>query len=64
MPIHAHIAQPLTKLTKKNITFHWTDQCQQALDTLISILLDDPNLTQPDPSRLVFKSPVKSGFFA
>jgi hypothetical protein len=51
IPDYAHITRPLTELTKKNITFCWTDQCRQALDTLISILLDDPNLTQPDPSR-------------
>jgi hypothetical protein len=51
IPDYAHLARPLTELTKKNITFRWTDQCRQALDTLINILLDDPNLTQPDPSR-------------
>jgi hypothetical protein len=51
IPDYAHLARPLTELTKKSSTFHWTDQCQQALDTLINILLDDPNLTQPDPSR-------------
>ena len=38
------------ELTKKNVPFKWTKQCCQALDTLISTLLDDPSLTQPDPS--------------
>ena len=54
IPDFANIARPLTELTKKDVPFKWTDQCRQALDTLINTLLDDPNLTQPDPSLPYF----------
>ena len=51
IPNYATIARPLTELTKKNHTFSWTLQCQQALDMLINIVLSDPSLCQPDPNK-------------
>ena len=35
----AHIANPLTQLTRKNQPFVWTEQCQQAFDTLKQTLI-------------------------
>src|ERR1700682_466663 len=33
----AHIAKPLTELTKKTVPFKWTQECRDALDKLINI---------------------------
>ena len=30
----------------------WTEQCREALDTLIARVCDDPELTAPDTSKL------------
>ena len=44
IPNCATIAKPLTDLTRKDHPFEWTPQCQQALDTLIKIVLSNPSL--------------------
>src|ERR1700689_301414 len=44
IPNFATIARPLTSLLKKDTPFSWTDDCRQALDALISIVLSDPAL--------------------
>ena len=40
----AHIANPLTQLTRKNQLFVWTEQYQQAFDTLKQTLISAPIL--------------------
>jgi hypothetical protein len=51
IPNFANIAKPLTNLTKKDITFHWTLECRTALDTLIAIILANPFLKQPNHTK-------------
>ena len=48
----AHIANPLTQLTRKHQPFVWTEQCQQAFDTLKQTLISAPILAYPDFSLL------------
>ena len=48
IPHYADIARPLTTLTKKTHPFQWTPECRKALDTLIKIVTDGPELAQPD----------------
>ena len=45
------IAKPLHRLTEKNITFQWTDTCQQAFDNLRKCLMTSPILAHPDWSK-------------
>jgi hypothetical protein len=51
IPNFASITKPLTDLTKKDVTFHWTPECRTALDALITIILDNPLLKQPDRTK-------------
>lgn len=48
MPNFAMIAKPLHDLTKKNITFRWNDDCQNAFDRLRKELATAPVLAHPD----------------
>eukprot|EP00775_Hariotina_reticulata_P014908 gene14908-biopygen17250 len=52
VPGFSRIAQPLYKLTAKDVVWEWTDACQQAFDELKDALCT-PGLAlrQPDPSR-------------
>ena len=47
----AGIAAPLTNLTKKNIRFKWTKECQKAFDILKEKLTTAPVLTYPHRNR-------------
>ena len=51
---YANIACPLVNLTKKDHPFEWTQECQNALDTLISIIPNNPSLRQPNLSKPFF----------
>lgn len=42
------IAEPLSRLTRKNVRFVWTDECQQAFDQLIATLLQNATLAAPN----------------
>ena len=44
----SRIALPLLELTKKNVPFVWSDACQNAFDTLKSVLISVPILVFPD----------------
>lgn len=44
----AEITNPLNKLTRKNVTFLWTDRCQHAFETLKHALTTPPVLDFPD----------------
>ena len=48
------IARPLTKLTHKNATFNWDDDCQHAFDYLKDKLIEAPILGYPDVSKTFF----------
>ena len=47
----AQLAKPLHRLTENNREFQWTDQCQQAFDTLRRLLVSAPVLAFPDCTR-------------
>ena len=44
-------ANPLFKLTRKNVDFFWSDDCQVAFDRLKQLLIDSPLLVFPDFSQ-------------
>ena len=44
----AHIASPLHDLTKKGAAFLWTEECQNAFETLKQALTEAPILAYPD----------------
>lgn len=48
IPNFSTIIAPITKLTQKNITFRWTEPCQQAFNTIKNCLVSAPVLTCPD----------------
>ena len=47
----AHIASPLHDLTKKGAAFLWTEECQDAFETLKKALTEAPILAYPDFSQ-------------
>lgn len=47
----AHITQPLNNLTRKNATFNWTTECQNAFETIKNCLMNPPILQYPDLSE-------------
>jgi hypothetical protein len=51
IPGFADIAKPLTTLLKKNLEFKWTDDCTNALETLINIVTSEPVLVPPDTAQ-------------
>ena len=51
IPKYSDIAKPLTELTKLDIPFVWTDQCQKAFELLKEYLLKEPILVYPDTSK-------------
>uniref|UniRef100_A0A8R1HID4 RNA-directed DNA polymerase n=1 Tax=Caenorhabditis japonica TaxID=281687 RepID=A0A8R1HID4_CAEJA len=44
----SNIAEPLTRLNKKDVPFEWTSQQQEAFDTLKQLLASKPILTFPN----------------
>ena len=51
IPRFADIARPMTNLTKQDIPFEWTVQCQASFEMLKETLLTSPNLKYPDPNK-------------
>lgn len=47
------IAEPLTRLTRKNIRFEWTAEQQQAYERLKGELVKEPIMCHHDPSRFI-----------
>jgi len=45
----ARIAEPLSRMTKKNTPFLWTDETQQSFEELKKALLDVDTLAYPTP---------------
>ena len=39
---------PLNELTRKNVPFKWTEQCQKSLDYVKQIITTSPLLVYPD----------------
>ncbi|KAJ9535649.1 LOW QUALITY PROTEIN: hypothetical protein OSB04_un001198 [Centaurea solstitialis] len=57
------IAKPLTKLTRKDVPFVWSDMPENAFQTLKRLLCQAPILSLPEGSRdfVVFSNASKSG---
>ena len=51
VPRFSAIARPLNALTRKDIEFRWTQQCQDSFEFLKTSLMTDPILTYPDPGH-------------
>ena len=47
----ADIARPITNLTKQDITFEWTIQCQAAFEMLKKAIITSPILKYQDPNK-------------
>ena len=45
------MARPLTNLTKKDIPFEWTPECQLTFQLLKDLLMAEPILKYPDPNK-------------
>ena len=52
IPIYSDIAKPLTKLTKMDVPFEWTEQCQKSFEMLKEYYLKEPILVYPDTRKL------------
>jgi hypothetical protein len=62
IPNYANIACPLVTLTKKDQPFLWTQECTNALNSLITTILDNPALQQLDLSCPFFLQVDASAF--
>ncbi|GBO31711.1 Retrovirus-related Pol polyprotein from transposon 17.6, partial [Araneus ventricosus] len=62
IPNFSDIARPLSNLTKKNIVWKWSEQEQQALQTLKQRLVTPPVLRQVDPTKPFIIRTDASGF--
>ena len=51
IPRFADIARPMTNLTKQDIPFEWTIQCQAAFELLKEAIITSPILKYPDPNK-------------
>ena len=47
----ADAARPMTKLTRKDTKFNWTEECQVGFDYLRTFLTESPILKYPDPRK-------------
>ena len=47
----AEISRPLNELTRKNVSWNWTDKCQHAFDTLKEKFLSAPVLLISDSKK-------------
>ena len=45
------MARPLTNLTKKDVPFEWTPECQQTFQLLKDLLMAEPILKYPDLNK-------------
>ena len=48
---YAEISKSLTNLTRKDIKFEWTEECQKAFKELKERFLEEPILTMPDTTK-------------
>ena len=45
---YSNVAKPLLNLTRKDVIFKWTDECQRSFEIMRDILCSDPVLAYPD----------------
>ena len=53
-PIFSNTIRPLNELTKKNVPFKWTDQCQKSLEYIKQVIITNPILIHSDPNKQYF----------
>ena len=51
IPKFSDVARPLTNLTKKDIPYEWTPKCIITFEMLKNLLIQEPILKYPDPSK-------------
>ena len=51
IPRFADIVRPITNLTKQDVPFEWTIQCQASFEMLKEALITLPILKYPDPNK-------------
>ena len=51
IPRFANIARPMTNLTKQDVPFEWTLQCQASFEMLKDALITSTILQYPDPNK-------------
>ena len=51
IPNFADVARPMTNLTKQDVPFEWTLQCQASFEMLKDSLITSPILKYPDPNK-------------
>ena len=51
VPRFSDISRPLTKLTRHDTPFEWTEQCGKAFNHLRELLMQYPILRYPDPTK-------------
>ena len=49
----SRIVMPLTRLTKKDVPWEWTSECQKAFDTLRTAFTSDVVLAHYDPEKRI-----------
>jgi len=62
VPDFSTIAMPLTVLTKKDVPFVWSEQCEEAFQRLKTLLISAPVLAQWDPDRKTVVETDSSGY--
>ena len=50
-PVFSDMIKPLNELSKKNVPFKWTEQCQKSLDYIKQVITTNPILFYPDPNK-------------
>ena len=53
-PFFSNTIRPLNELTKKNVPFKWTDQCQKSLEYIKQVITTNLILIYPDPNKQYF----------
>ena len=52
LPLLSKLIRPLHQLTRKNVPFEWTTDCQNSLDCLKHTITSAPILIYPEPTKL------------
>ena len=49
--ILSNTIRSLNKLTRKNVPYRWTEQCQRSLDYIKQVITANPIFIYPDPNK-------------
>ena len=59
-PVFSDMIRSLDELTRKNVPFKWTEQCQKSLDYIKQVITTNQILVYPDPDELFMDSSKQS----